>query len=263
MLAWIRGPGVQCSLSVFLATLSWVGLALAAPASDVQRCRYRIAWNGIPAASATIEIGSDYFGGQRAYVIATRAVTNPFVDLFWRFRGDARATVLAGDLQPLSFSFDRRANDTPEATWIDFDDRAGRARSVYIKRDRRKELDADASMVVDPITAAFRALSSDIRVGDALRYEIFTGESRYQAVFHAVGEDRIVVPAGEFEALRVEPEIFKLGIERRPDHRLHRASIWVTRTPLRTILRIRSQVLIGSVTLDLVQQQIAPSSGQP
>jgi hypothetical protein len=62
-------------------------------------------------------------------------------------------------------------------------------------------------------------------------------------------------------ALRVEPQVFKVGSERRPDNRLHKASIWVTRTPRRTILRIRSQVLIGAVTLDLVRanRQLTPS----
>jgi hypothetical protein len=217
------------------------------------RCEYRIAWNGIPAASATIDIGTDHYGDQVGYVVSTRATTNPFVDLFWRFRGDARATLLADGLTPLSFSFQRRANSTPEMTWIDFDQRAARAQSVYIKRERRKELEADARIVVDPITAAFRALSSDVGVGDELRYEIFTGESRYQALLKIVGEERITVPAGQFDALRVEPEVFKLGTERRPDGRLHKANIWVTRAPLRTILRIRSQVVIGAVTLDLVQ----------
>jgi hypothetical protein len=232
-------------------------------ANEIRRYEYRIAWNGIPAASATIEVASNRYGEQKAYVVGTHARTNPFVDLFWRFRGDARATVLADDLTPLNFSFDRQANDKPESTRISFDDATGRARSVYVKRERRKELEADARVVVDPITAALRALSSDVRVGDALRYDIFTGESHYQAVLNVVGEDRIEVPAGTFDALRVEPEVFKIGTERRPDNRLHKASIWVTRTPLRSILRIRSRVLIGAVTLDLMQHARIPSMAAP
>lgn len=253
----------------FAAAGLLVAALLATPAfailvDDAQRYEYRIAWNGIPAALATIEIARDRYGEQPAYVIGTRAATNSFVDIFWHFRGDARATLLAGDLKPLSFSFARRANGTSEVTWIDFDGEAGRARSVYVKRERRKELEANARVVVDPITAAFRALSSNVHVGDALRYEIFTGESHYDAVFRIVGEDRIKVPAGEFDALRVEPEIYKVGAERRPDNRLHKASIWVTRTPLRSILRIRSQVLIGAVTLDLVERErITPAAAQP
>jgi hypothetical protein len=246
-----------------------VALALVLPAtagaaSDIQRYQYRIAWNGIPAASATIEVASNQYGDHDAFIVGTRARTNAFVDLFWRFRGDAHATLLADDLTPISFRFDRRANDKPESTWIEFDDRTGRARSVYIKRERRKELEADARVVVDPITAAFRAMSSDVQVGDALRYDIFTGESHYHAVLNIVGEDRIEVPAGAFDALRVEPEVFKVGLEPRPDNRLHKASIWVTRSPVRSILRIRSQVLIGSLTLDPIQREhLPPTTTRP
>jgi len=57
--------------------------------------------------------------------------------------------------------------------------------------------------------------------------------------------------------------VFKVGVERRPDNRLHKANIWVTRTPLRSILRIRSQVLIGSLTLDLVQREGIPPAAAP
>lgn len=236
---------------------------LAHPARDIDRYEYRIAWNGIPAASATIEVARDEHGARRAYVVGTRAATNAFVDLFWRFRGDARATLLADELKPVSFSFERRANDKPEVTWISFDEAAGRAHSVHIKPQRRKELEADARTVVDPITAAFRALSSEAAVGDVLRYDVFTGESHYEAILNIVGEDRIAVPAGEFDALRVEPEVFKVSGERRPDRRLHKANIWVTKTPRRSILRVRSQVLVGSVTLDLVARETIASPPRP
>ena len=78
------------SARVFLLA---VALTLALPtiavaANDIQRYEYRIAWNGIPAASATIEVASNLYGEQEAFVVGTRARTNPFVDLFWRFRGD-------------------------------------------------------------------------------------------------------------------------------------------------------------------------------
>jgi hypothetical protein len=153
-----------------VAVVCLLALPATAAANDIRRYEYRIAWNGIPAASATIEVASNQYGEREAYV-GVRTQEQPVRRSLRRFR-DARATLLADDLTPISFSFDRRANDKPESTRIDFDDRSGRARSVYIKRARRKELKADARVVVDPITAAFRALSSDVQVGDALRYEI-------------------------------------------------------------------------------------------
>jgi hypothetical protein len=215
---------------------------------------YRIAWNGLPAAYATIDVTPGQYAGDVGYAISASASTNAFVDLFWRFRGNARATFLADRMTPMSFSYERRTNSTPEVTWIDFHAGSARTRSVYIKRERRKELDIDSADLVDPITAAFRALSSDVRVGEQLGYRVFTGEAEYRVVLSVQAEDAIEVPAGHFEALKIEPEIIRVDPEER-DRRLRRATIWVTRAPLRTILRIRSEVFIGAVTLDLVRSE--------
>ena len=107
----------------------------------------------------------------------------------------------------------------------------------------------------DPITAVFRARLSGAGPGDVLRYRIlWTGEASYQVQLTVVGPDEIDVPAGHFRALRVAPEVWKIGDDgREPDTRLRDATIWVADDPLRTLLRIRSEMFIGAVTLDLVK----------
>ena len=49
------------------------------------------------------------------------------------------------------------------------------------------------------------------------------------------------------------PEVWKLKGTAQPDPRLRGATIWVADDPLRTLLRIRSEVFVGAVTLDLVK----------
>jgi hypothetical protein len=252
------------SLARYTGQAGWIVLALlcagvvtrspaAIELNAPRQLEYRIAWNGISAAQATINVTPERYAGDLGYVISADASTNALVDLFWRFRGTARATVLADRMIPLRFSYQRRTNSTPELTWIDFPLGAGRAESVYIKRERRKELEVEGSDLLDPITAAFRALSSDVRVGDELTYSVFTGETHYRVLLSVRGEEVVEVPAGRFEALRVEPEIIKIKDEERRDKRVRRAMIWVSRAPLRNILRIRSEIFVGAITLDLVR----------
>jgi hypothetical protein len=132
-----------------------------------------------------------------------------------------------------------------------------RARSVYIKGTRRRELAVDGPDLVDPITAVFRARLSGARTGDTIRYDIWTGESRYRVELAVKGLEAIDVPAGRFSALRIEPTVYKLGSGTQRDQRLHQATIWVADDSLRTLLRIRSEIFIGAVTLDLVRVEPA------
>ena len=247
--------------SALRTVVALVSLASTASAIEVveqpRHLEYRIAWNGIPAANATVAIASEDLAGERAYTVRTTARTNRIVDIFWRYRGEARATFLANGLIPLQFTYRRTTKGVTSMTWIDFDLVDRRAQSVYMKDGRRKkELDIDSAGFVDPITAVFKARMSNAEIGARLPFDVFTGESRYKVVLTVLGNDVIEVPAGRFEALKISPQVWKVrGADRPADKRLREATVWVTRDASRTLLRIRSKVFIGAVTLDLVKSE--------
>jgi hypothetical protein len=214
---------------------------------------YRIAWNGIPAAGATVSIMPSSVAGLDGYVVEASARTNAFVDLFWTFRGKAKSTFLADGPTPLHFVYDRTMAGKPYLTWIDFDADGDGARSVYIKGTRRREMEVDGQGLLDPITAVFRARLSGAKPGDRLRYDVWTGESRYRVQLDVQGLETIDVPAGRFQALRVVPEVWKVKSATELDSRLRGATIWVADDPGRTLLRVRGEVFVGAITLDLVK----------
>ena len=241
--------------TAFLVCFACTFPAEAALPAHPRRLEYRIAWNGIPAAGATVEIKPAEISGKDSFVVEARARTNRFVDLLWRYRGTARATLLADGLTPHEFVYDREMAGTSYATRIDFDD-AG-ARSVFIKGTRRQEFTVGDGDVLDPITAVFRARLSGAKSGDTLEYDVWTGESRYRVRLHVGEPQSIDVPAGRFRALPVTPELWKIGSQTQPDRRVHGAKIWVADDAARTLLRIRGEVFIGAVTLDLTDVEPA------
>jgi hypothetical protein len=254
-----RRPSPRLAIAAFIVTLLAAAVLPASPSAPPshhpRRLEYRIAWNGIPAAGATVDITPGELGGRDSVTVEARARTNPFVDLFWSFRGTARATMLADDLTPLHFVYDREMAGKPYLTWIDFE--TERARSVFIKGSKRRDFAVDGSGLVDPITAVFRARLSGATAGDVLHYDVWTGESRYRVKLSVKAAEPIDVPAGHFNALRVEPAVWKVGDAPSLDTRLRAATIWVADDPQRTLLRIRSELFIGAVTLDLTRVEPA------
>ncbi len=228
------------------------------PRERAQTLSYRVAWNGLPAARATVNIAPEQHAGQPAYTVETTASTNSFVDLFWPFRGMARVVFLARDWTPLQFSYDRKIRGVRSLTTIDFSPAGDRARSLYVKGGvTKKQLDLSKPDLIDPITAVFKARHQPIEVGSKLGYDVFTGESRYRVDLRVDGRDEIAVPAGNFSALRVTPRVMKIrGHNKPPDERLRGATIWITDDAERVLLRIRSDVFIGAVTLDLMSREL-------
>jgi len=215
---------------------------------------YRIAWNGLPAGSAMIDVTNQQFSGAAGYVVEATAATNTFVNLFWSFRGVARTALLADGLVPLRFTYDREINRVPESTWLDFDRGAQREWGSHFKGDQRKVAEIDGTEVADPITAVLLAQAAGLEPGGERRYQVFTGEAEYVIVLRGVAEEDISVPAGHFPALKIDPEVWRVkDADAALDQRLRQATVWVSRDPAHAILRIRSEVFIGAVTLDLVQ----------
>jgi hypothetical protein len=243
-------------LAAFAAAVALVTAAATSAASlpaHPRRLEYRVAWNGVPAADATVAITPGERAGQASLDVETRARTNAFVDLFWSFRGTAKTTMLAADLTPVEFRYQRTMAGTPYLTWVDFDREDNRARSVYLRGSKKKELEVQGPDVVDPITAVFRARLSGAKPGDVRQYDVFTGERSYRVQLTVAAAEEIDVPAGRFRALRVVPSVWRVGGQPELDTRLRGATIWVADDPLRTLLRIRSEIFVGAVTLDLVK----------
>jgi hypothetical protein len=91
----------------------------------------------------------------------------------------------------------------------------------------------------------------DALPGDSLLYDVWTGEVRYRVRLDVKDCEPIDVPAGHFTALKVVPELWRIEGQPAPDTRLRRATIWVSNDPDHTLLRIRSEIFVGAVTLDL------------
>lgn len=240
----------------YLVATPYTTAASPSSRSEPTALEYRVAWNGLPAAHATVVVTPVDGAAPHRVTVEARARTNSVVDVFWKFRGSVRATLRADDLTPLQFAYERRMAGTHYRTSIDFQG-TNPPRSVYVKGSRRRELIGDGSGLLDPITAVWRARASAARPGDTLRYDVWTGEARYRVLLHVGSPEVIEVPAGRFRALRVVPEVWKVGPAAERDTRLRQATIWVSDDASRTLLRIRSEVFIGAVTLDLIRMSPA------
>ena len=137
---------LRCAIVVL-----WLAPAISAHAATEQlrRLEYRVAWNGIPAASAVVTIAPGDVIGRDALVVEASVSTNALVSLLWSFRGRLQTTMLAEGPTPRYFDYRREIGGSPYATTIDFGETG--AHGVYVHGGSRQEVDLDAD-VVDPVT---------------------------------------------------------------------------------------------------------------
>jgi hypothetical protein len=210
---------------------------------------YRISWNGIPAAWATVRLARPLASRTEMRV---QIRTNRFVDLFWSLRAESWGEVDGITLRPLRFGYDRRVNGERELTTVDAE-ASGLLTGRYARAGRYRLVEVNDTAVLDPIAAILQALREPPIIGQPKSYEIFTGEARYRIVLRREGTETIRVPAGRFTAARIEPAIWRLE-NNQPDRRVRRVTLWITDAAPHILLRVRGDVFIGAVYCDLIEQ---------
>ncbi len=208
---------------------------------------YRVSWKGIPAGTVKMELarnGSDY-------EIRINASTVKFIDIFYKLRYSAEAEISAETLLPkhsISYSKENKRHKESEVTFfpdgtvhsISTDNR-GKVESIEFEPD---------NFTLDPYSAAFMALAMDWEVGDTRQFDTFNGKNRYLTELTATDRTIIQVGSRSREAIVVVPTVQKLtGTDSK---KLKRAKIYISTDSGREILKISTDLMIGSVDTDMV-----------
>jgi hypothetical protein len=220
---------------------------------------YSVSWQGIPA--GTLELFLEKNGSD--YLIKATARTNRFVGVFYSLRFNTEAIVSAVTFYPKVSVYHSQENKRRRNTRIEFSP-DGEIRSVH--EDRRGNIEKlqfrSNNFTLDPFSAAFLALSLHWEVGDTRQFDTFTGRGRYLVELTAIERTSLRIDGETREAMVISPRVQNLTKTDAPknDDRLTEARIYVSTDPTREILRISSDVFVGSINTNLVSFSPAKNS---
>lgn len=104
----------------------------------------------------------------------------------------------------------------------------------------------------DPIGLLYVLRATDWRSRTELRTPVFDGHHLYEVVARRGPElEKVTVPAGQFDALRIEVRVFDRGRKLSGTH----FSLWLARDATRTPVLIEAVVPIGTARIELMSQQ--------
>lgn len=212
---------------------------------------YRASWIGIPAAGGKVVLNTDH--ADPALLNAEIWIkTNRLVDLFYRMRDYLRETFNARSLAPEQLYIRQNEGHRHDIFNVSFNHHDSVV--TLVKHgprgvQKRQFLSKNPS---GPVSAALMALSQPLKVGDSLRFDTFSGTTRYVFNLHVAGRDRIRTPLGDFDAFRIVPSITYLS-DGSVNDKVHNTVLWVSADRRRLPLRIQSAVFIGRVRIDLVK----------
>ena len=244
---------LACTLALAASALGATGSAaeerpagLAALAGE--RLEYRVRWGMLSVARAALEVERAPDG---AVLLRATARTRGWIDPIYPVRDLVESTVEPAGLRPLRFfKRIREGHGRPEEVTVEFDHRSGVAR--YIEDGAARPPLSLPGEFQDPLSCiyAYRMLAPG--AGGEVALEVTNGRRVIAGVFREVDRERLRTPAGSFDTVVVEPTIEGLGgVFRRSEKKTVR--MWFTDDELRRLVRIYSEVAVGSFTMELTR----------
>ena len=217
---------------------------------------YQVAWQGIPVGSASIRIGTTYRDGKKMLDVEATARSGGIVSLFYRLEHRSESIFSAQELKPVTFVSQQTENSRFTNLLINFaPDGAINARVTKGRLNsagKSEEVSFRSNATFDPISAAFLARSLPLNPAEDASFDVFNGSDRYLISLHVVGREKITVSGKEYEAIKIEPSVKKLT-DTEGEKRLRKAQLWVAADGSRDVLKLESEVRLGSVSAKLVR----------
>lgn len=212
-----------------------------------ERLEFRLKWQGISAADATLEV----MGGEKGQILfRATARTVGLADFLYPVRSQIDSTVWLDGFRAEKYvkTGQEGRGDEQDVEELVFDLEGGLA-VLSEDGETREPVEVPAD-VKDPFSAFYAFRVGEPGPDGVLELTITDGKRVKVGQVRIVGRERVKTPAGTFETVKIAPDIEGLGgvFKKSPGATLF---IWVTDDEWRRPVMLRSKVSVGSFTARL------------
>ncbi len=208
---------------------------------------FTVSWAGIPAATVYFDVDKEGVN----YKLSTRVKTSRAISLIYSLQYHAFGLLSGADFRPIQTTIDSMENSRHKVANISFESPDRVVSNFVDSKNGVIDYDFDPNnMMLEPFSAAFFARSLDWAPGTTRYFDTFNGKSRYLISFTSKEMIKMNVNGDERDVWVIQPKVKKISAISEYK-KLREANIYVTADSKREILKISSQVFIGSVNTEL------------
>ena len=225
--------------------------------------RYGFGWSGIPGATLDVRLAKP--SAERLQVDAGLHTTGA-VRALWKFDANHTSIAEAKTLRPVEVTQTETARAQKIVTNLTFDSKGVTSKVVETpSKNGPKNLRFDFPNLFDLQSSLFYLRSQPLPERSVQRIVVYPATSAYLATITVLGRERANVPAGSFNAIKLDLQLSKIGKDRelQPHRKFRRATAWISDDPDRLLLRIEAQVFVGTVFVELQSVEFDEAKLQP
>jgi hypothetical protein len=214
---------------------------------------YRFGWSGFTAATGDVRFAQP---APNRSLLTGKVQTIDMVRGLWPFEVEHTATADTATLRPIDVKQTESVRSKRTVTSLTFDAQgvtASRTSGKSAAKSKRVEI----PNLFDFQTALLYLRSQPLSDGNVQRIIVFPGKDPYLATITVERRERITVPPGSYNAIRMDLKLSKIdrNNELKPHKKFRKATVWLSDDADRILLRAEAEVFVGTVFAELQSVQ--------
>jgi hypothetical protein len=218
-----------------------------------EKLTFELKWSMIPAGTAVLEVlPVETVMGREVYHFVMTVKTNDFVDHFYKVRDRIDAYASVNMDRSVLYKKKQREGRSRRDVAVLFDWQKHQAEySDFGKKNKPITLMPGA---FDPYSAFYFIRNFNWQEETEIQRPVTDGKKCIIGRARRIKRETITVPAGTFDTYRIEPDIEHVGgvFEKSRNAKIE---LWLTADQRRIPVRLRSRVVVGSFTGELVAHE--------
>lgn len=242
-------------LGAILAVMGF-GIALAddakLPFRPGEKLTFELKWTLVPAGQATLEVKPiTPVDGKDAYHFRMTARTNRFVDAFYKVRDRIDGYTDLAITRSVFYAKRQREGKTKKNVVVRFDwDSQTAEYTEFLKRAQKGPVPLLPG-AFDPLSIFYYTRKQSFAVGRELQRPVTDGKKCVLGQAKILRRETITVPAGTFDTFLMVPDLKHVGGVFKKSKNA-KIELWVSADERRLPVKLRSKVVVGSFTGELV-----------
>jgi hypothetical protein len=227
---------------IILATVILAFFAQLSVASAGQRFEYDLKWGFVLAGHSVME-HSDATKANPSMVEST-TISADWMEGFYPVRNYVRSELNGTNtFYPSNYRITTLEGTYRKDREVRFELNEGKA--LYIDHLKGEEKNVEIPMkVYDPLSVLFKIKGMKLEVGKSIFVTIFDSKKVWNLEVLVLKKEKIKVPAGTFNTIKINPLMKSEGIFKRKGAMY----LWISDDPRRIPVKVKSKVAVGSIT---------------
>jgi len=211
---------------------------------------YVYGWSGITAGTSEV---SFRHGEQQTFVLEGKGRTVGLARILWRFDLSYRSVVNAQTLRPLETHQVETARGKRIETNLKFSNDGVDSRRLEGNRATPTVKDFAWENLYDLQSVFLYLRSQSLHDHSVYRVMVYPANSAYVATVTVLGREHLRGRSGNYNAIKMDLKLQRVNKknELEAHRKFKRATIWLSDDNDRVLLRIESQIFVGTVTAEL------------